>query len=151
MVSAVPYGADMSKKNDGADFNRQAEELAMQAGIVADAFKPAQDHIRENVLPGLLRIEEMLQSEEHRPEVPHFEFDDSHIRTAEATAQMAAQTEALVGLTRSAVQLAQASKDSSDKVERFTRRMSWASFWVSVGSTIVAIASLAVAIVALAN
>lgn len=146
MVSAVPYRADMSKKApDEGDGNESIAQGFSSLG--EDIFGSTNDHIRERLIPGLLRSPEFVKP----IKMPEMHFDRSPSRTADATEQMAEHTAGLLQLTQAALDLAESSKNNSDRVERFTRRMSWASFWVSVGSAIAALASLIVAIIAIAN
>ena len=84
-----------------------------------------------------------------RIEVPDFEVDDSPQRTAESTEQMAQYVAELVQLTGSSLALTEQSREDNAKLERFTRRISWASLGISIASLAVAIASLIVAIVAI--
>ncbi len=70
-------------------------------------------------------------------------------RTAAATERIAAQQSEELALARAAVELSQQSLAASEKVERFTRRMAWASLVIAIASLSAAIVSVAIAVVAL--
>lgn len=70
---------------------------------------------------------------------------------ADNTKRIANQQQEELAIARAAIELSQQALAASESVERFTRRMSWASLWISIGSLVVALGSLAVAIVALAG
>jgi hypothetical protein len=97
---------------------------------------------------GLLAVPTRL---EETFKIPDFEFDDSPQRTAENTAAMNKHMGDLLRATHDSLRLAEASRADSARVERFTRRISWASLWISIGSLTVAVASLGVALIAIAN
>lgn len=64
---------------------------------------------------------------------------------------MALSMRDLTEVARASLQLSEQSREDSARVEGFTRRISWASLCISIGFTIVAVASLAVATIALAG
>ncbi|MCE0510611.1 hypothetical protein LVJ59_16300 [Microbacterium sp. KKR3/1] len=73
---------------------------------------------------------------------PHWRAADAAEETAEATAEMRTQIEAMVHLTARNVQMAEAAREDAARTERFSRGMAWTS-------TVIAVASLVVAAVAL--
>lgn len=128
----------MSKKHDGAEFSAFGEGFMKQAREISEAFAPIQQDFKERIIPGMARMNEVVDP----VEVPEFDFDDSHIRTAEAVTLMTKHTAALVDLTEAAVQLARSSRDDSERVERFTRGMSQASLAIALASLVAAIAAI---------
>lgn len=128
--------------------------------ILGDMSSDAMSELAKGFIPKIaeplnpiLATSEILaaRSTELAYDMPEILIDPSPGRTADAAEETAEYMSQLLLAMQRSVELNEQSRKDSERVERFTRRISWASLWIAIGSTAIALGSLVVALVALTS
>ena len=133
----ISFDGDEWGSEAGDSLRAISERLGSIAREREDALKPLVEQSDR-------LIEAMFGRDDDRIDMSEWAIhvDDSPMRTASAVEEMVTHTQSLLELTRVSVEMARQSKEDSSKVERFTRRMTWASLAIAIASLAASIAAI---------